>query len=344
MQCYRNQKTICRDGRGRKGKTIIIFSIFAPSIWLYDAQRTVEARGVEPSELAPDFEIRRVGGAMVRLSDLHGKPTILHLGSYSCPITAGSVEPLKKLYKNWNSEVHFVDVLIRQAYPGPGAQPYRSFAEKRHDGERFRDEDGILYPFWLTICRERPIKFTAGLPTRLIWLTLTRRVAFYNMWTHAPTLHEAIEEFLAQNGRELVLGVVEAGEPFGELCFCAPKKQFSRGNYARATLKNEVLEIKLNDFMSSLQTSRERLQSFTFTFCCRLSNCQRGAEESLGRVLPHVAATRGKPSDTVSGQTVLPVSHDELAQQGIFLISSLIEPPTSWVMIILQLVFRFSLL
>ncbi len=127
-----------------------------------------------------------------------------------------------------------------------------------------------------------------------------------------------------RDGRELVLGVIEAGEPFGELCFCAPKKHFRRGTYARAVVKCEVLEIKLDDFMSFLQTNRDLLQAFTFTFCCRLSDCQRrveflayrGAEERLGRVLLHVAATRGKPSEALSGQTVLPVSHDELAQMA----------------------------
>ncbi len=127
-----------------------------------------------------------------------------------------------------------------------------------------------------------------------------------------------------RDGRELVLGVIEAGEPFGELCFCAPKKHFLRGTYARAVIKSEVLEIKLDAFLSYLQTSRDLLQAFTFTFCCRLSDCQRrveflayrGAEERLGRVLLHIAATRGKPSDAIEGQTVLPVSHDELAQMA----------------------------
>ena len=127
-----------------------------------------------------------------------------------------------------------------------------------------------------------------------------------------------------RDGRELVLGVIEAGEPFGELCFCAPKKHFFRGTYARAVVKSEVLEIKLDAFLSFLQTSRDLLQAFTFTFCCRLSDCQRrveflayrGAEERLGRVLLHIAATRGKPSEAISGQTVLPVSHDELAQMA----------------------------
>jgi len=127
-----------------------------------------------------------------------------------------------------------------------------------------------------------------------------------------------------RDGRELVLGVIEAGEPFGELCFCAPKKHFLRGTYARAVTRSEVLEIKLDDFMSFLQTSRDLLTAFTFTFCCRLSDCQRrveflayrGAEERLGRLLLHIAATRGKPSDALEGQTILPVSHDELAQMA----------------------------
>ncbi len=127
-----------------------------------------------------------------------------------------------------------------------------------------------------------------------------------------------------RDGREIAFGVIKPGEPFGELCFCAPKKHFLRGTYARAVADSEVLEIKLDDFMAFLQTSRDLIQAFTFTFCCRLSDCHRrveflayrGAEERLGRVLLHVAATRGKPSDALSGQTVLPVSHDELAQMA----------------------------
>ncbi len=127
-----------------------------------------------------------------------------------------------------------------------------------------------------------------------------------------------------RDGREFVFGVVEAGEPFGELCFCAPKKHFSRGNYARVTLESETLEIKLADFMKYLQADAVALQSFTFTFCCRLSDCMRrveflayrGAEERIGRVLLHVAAARGKPSENSKNQIVLPVSHDDLAQMA----------------------------
>jgi len=59
------------------------FKHFRTSILLEDGQRTVEARGIVPGETAPDFELPKVGGGSLRLSDLRGKPTILHFGSYS---------------------------------------------------------------------------------------------------------------------------------------------------------------------------------------------------------------------------------------------------------------------
>ncbi len=59
------------------------FEHFRTKHLIYDAQRTVEAQGIEPGEVAPDFELPQVGGGTIRLSDLRGKPTILHFGSYS---------------------------------------------------------------------------------------------------------------------------------------------------------------------------------------------------------------------------------------------------------------------
>lgn len=125
-----------------------------------------------------------------------------------------------------------------------------------------------------------------------------------------------------RDGREVALAAVEAGEPFGELCFCAPKRHFLRGTYARVATESQVLEVKLDDFINYLQENAGALQTFTFTFCCRLSDCQsrveflayRGAEERLGRTLLHLTATRGQRNDEQKRQIILPVSHDELAR------------------------------
>ncbi|MBA2362795.1 MAG: redoxin domain-containing protein, partial [Chloroflexia bacterium] len=41
------------------------------------------SRGIQPGEAAPDFELPQAGGGQLRLSDLRGKPVLLHFGSYS---------------------------------------------------------------------------------------------------------------------------------------------------------------------------------------------------------------------------------------------------------------------
>lgn len=59
------------------------FEHFRTKILLHDAERTVEARGIRPGETAPDFNLPQVGGGSLRLSDLRGRPVVLHFGSFS---------------------------------------------------------------------------------------------------------------------------------------------------------------------------------------------------------------------------------------------------------------------
>ncbi len=59
------------------------FEHFRTKHLLSDAKATVEERGISPGEMAPDFELSRVGGGSLRLSELRGKPVILHFGSFS---------------------------------------------------------------------------------------------------------------------------------------------------------------------------------------------------------------------------------------------------------------------
>jgi hypothetical protein len=48
-----------------------------------DTLRTVKGSGVQPGELAPDFELPRSDGNFLRLSSLRGRPVLLHFGSYT---------------------------------------------------------------------------------------------------------------------------------------------------------------------------------------------------------------------------------------------------------------------
>ncbi len=59
------------------------FEHFRTKHLLSDAQATIEEQGIKPGEMAPDFQLSRVGGGSLRLSELRGKPVILHFGSFS---------------------------------------------------------------------------------------------------------------------------------------------------------------------------------------------------------------------------------------------------------------------
>jgi hypothetical protein len=59
------------------------FKHFRAKHLLSDLQATIDKRGITPGALAPDFELPRVDGGWVRVSELHGKPTLLHFGSFT---------------------------------------------------------------------------------------------------------------------------------------------------------------------------------------------------------------------------------------------------------------------
>ena len=116
------------------------------------------------------------------------------------------MEPLKKLYARWGDVVHFIDVVVRQAHPGPGVETYHTFEEKMAHARRYPEEDGIPWTI-LADDLEGTVHQVYGAmadPTYLI--DADGRVAFYNMWTYAPTLYQAIEALLAQGGRGVVMG------------------------------------------------------------------------------------------------------------------------------------------
>ena len=46
-----------------------------------DLWRTARGEGIQPGTEAPDFELETTEGERVRLSELRGRPVVLHLGS-----------------------------------------------------------------------------------------------------------------------------------------------------------------------------------------------------------------------------------------------------------------------
>lgn len=54
---------------------------FRTGHFAYDVKATVKKLGVPPGDLAPDFPIYLASGGTLRLSELRGRPVLLHFGS-----------------------------------------------------------------------------------------------------------------------------------------------------------------------------------------------------------------------------------------------------------------------
>ena len=74
------------------------------------------------------------------------------------------------------------------------------------DGRRFKEDEGIPYDVLVDDLIGTVHQVYGGLADPTYLIDADGRVAFYNMWTHAPTLHEAIEELFRQGGRGVVKG------------------------------------------------------------------------------------------------------------------------------------------
>lgn len=59
------------------------FEHFTTGVLIDDAKRTIRANGICAGEIAPDFELPKVGGGTIRLSDLRGRQVLMHFGSYT---------------------------------------------------------------------------------------------------------------------------------------------------------------------------------------------------------------------------------------------------------------------
>ena len=121
----------------------------------------------------------------------------------------------------------------------------------------------------------------------------------------------------------IITRVVIPGEPFGYLCFCAPKGGV-RGSSARATSDVVALEIKFAGVIAKLQSDEKLLTEMLFQFCTRLTEAERrlevltyrGAADRLGHLLLDLGHSRGAPVDETADTVRVPMTHDHLAQMS----------------------------
>jgi hypothetical protein len=102
--------------------------------------------------------------------------------------------------------VQFVDVIVRQAHPGPGVREYRRFEQKLRDARCYEQEETIPWTVLVDDLAGTVHQRYGALADPTYLLDADGRVAYYNLWTYAPALHEAIGALLDRGGRGVVRG------------------------------------------------------------------------------------------------------------------------------------------
>ncbi len=65
----------------------------------------------------PGFNLTSTSGERITWQSFGGRPVLMTVGSITCPLTAGSIPALKRLYREFGSEIEFVMVNVREAHP-----------------------------------------------------------------------------------------------------------------------------------------------------------------------------------------------------------------------------------
>lgn len=116
---------------------------------------------------------------------------------------------MKKLFHRWGDQVHLVDILVRQAHPGPTARTYETVEQKMHDGHRYVQDEGIPWTVLVDDLDGTVHQVYGGLSDPTYLIDVDGRVAYYNMWTHVPNVHTALASLSEQGWRGVVNGGVD---------------------------------------------------------------------------------------------------------------------------------------
>lgn len=188
---------------------------FSRDLLVKDLAASKVAGGPEPGDRAPDFEGRTLDGDKVQLSDFRGeKNVVLTFGSATCPMTAGSIGGINKLYEEYHgADVGFLFVYVHEAHPGEEIPAHEEMDDKIRAAEILRQEEGIDMPIVVDELRGPIHRRYGKLPNPTYLIDKSGRVAFRCLWTQPAVVEDALETLLErQRDRGVDHAVVNGGE------------------------------------------------------------------------------------------------------------------------------------
>lgn len=147
--------------------------------------------GPNVGEQGPDFALKTVQGAEVRLSNLCAeKPVVLIFGNFTCGPFRAQAGNLERLYDRYRDKFHFLVVYVREAHPSDGwamrrnesaeivlAQPTK-YHERTAVAQRCQNLMGSKIPLVVDEMNDPVGRHYSGMPSRLYLLDSDRQVLF----------------------------------------------------------------------------------------------------------------------------------------------------------------------
>ncbi|MFL0403666.1 TlpA family protein disulfide reductase [Bacillus nitratireducens] len=99
----------------------------------------IARNGIEIGKSAPDFELTKLDGAKVKLSDLKGKKVILNFWATWCGPCQQEMPDMEAFYKEHKDNVEILAINYTPSEKGGGEEKVRNFAK----------EKGITFPILL---------------------------------------------------------------------------------------------------------------------------------------------------------------------------------------------------
>lgn len=177
---------------------------FMPGVLMKDAQLIQHPEDPRPGESAPDFTLKDLNGRPWRLQDLQGRPTVLLIGSGTCPVTQGNLPGLQSLYEEYGARCQWLMLYVREAHPGENLSAHKSYEQKRDQAEQFRQATQTPWPILIDEIDGAVHKQFGLLPNSVFLIDADGRVAFVGEISHAPTLRQALDHLFEQNMRGIV--------------------------------------------------------------------------------------------------------------------------------------------
>jgi len=149
--------------------------------------------GPKPGQQFYDVQLQKLNNETVALSDFLDKPIVLEIGSMSCPVFTGKIEPMQELQATY-PDMHFLVMYTREAHPGSGIPEHKAFQDKLHHAQQLKKEYNESRTILVDSIDGDAHKAYGLYPNMLYIINTDGTIAYRAKWNDPEELKQVLEK------------------------------------------------------------------------------------------------------------------------------------------------------